>query len=101
MPSTVSFVTNAGSFGSDHCQRTAALLVCQSYFPLCDQCQSGNAYLASRQKCEITSMVECEEEWTSAVEYGILLPNCSDLPNQVTSECLTTIDTGVLNGKMF
>ena len=44
-------------------------------------------------------MVECEEEWTSAVEYGILLPNCSDLPDQVTSECLTTTDTGVLNGK--
>ena len=31
-------------------------------------------------------MVECEEEWESAREYGIPLPNCTDLPEQVTSK---------------
>ena len=77
---------HAESFGSDHCQRAAGLLVCQSYFPLCDACQSGHSYLASREECERISMVECEEEWTSAREYGIPLPNCTDLPDQVTSE---------------
>ena len=71
--------------GSDHCQRAASLLVCQSSFPLCD-CESGRSYLASREECERISMVECEEEWTSAGEYGIPLPNCTDLPGEVTSE---------------
>ena len=31
-------------------------------------------------------MVECEEEWKSAKEYGIPLPNCTDLPNKVISK---------------
>ena len=31
-------------------------------------------------------MNECEEEWMSARQYGILLPNCTDLPEEVTSE---------------
>ena len=31
-------------------------------------------------------MVECEEEWESAREYGIPLPNCTDLPEQVTGK---------------
>ena len=74
------------SFGSDHCQRVAGLLACQSYFPLCDECQSGNSYLASREDCERISMVECEEEWTSVRQYGIPLPNCSDLPEEVKSK---------------
>ena len=74
-----------GSFGSDHCQRAASLLVCQSYFPLCN-CESGRSYWASREECERISMVECEEEWTSARQYGIPLPNCTDLPQEVTSE---------------
>ena len=82
----VTFGPFSGSFGSDHCQRAAGFLVCQSYFPLCDECQSGNAYLASREECERISMVECKEEWTSAREYGIPLPNCTDLPEQVTSK---------------
>ena len=79
-------LTHTGSFGSDHCQRAAGLLVCQSYFPLCDECQSGNSYLASREECERISMVECEEEWTSASQYGIPLPNCTDLPEELTGE---------------
>ena len=79
----VTFGPCSGNFGSDHCQRAAGFLVCQSYFPLCDECQSGNVYLASRQDCERISMVECEEEWESAKEYRIPLPNCTDLPEQV------------------
>ena len=73
------------SFGSEYCQRAAGLLVCQSYFPLCD-CESGHLYLASRQECERISMVECKEEWTSAKQYGIPLPNCTDLPDGVTGK---------------
>ena len=73
------------SFGSNYCQRTASLLVCQSYFPLCD-CKSGYLYLASREECERLSMNECEEEWTSARQYGIPLPNCTELPQEITSE---------------
>ena len=82
----VTFGSCSGSFGSDHCQREAGLLICQSYFPLCDECQSGNAYLASWEKCETISTMECEEEWESAREYGIPLPNCTDLPEQVASK---------------
>ena len=74
-----------GSFGSDHCQRAGGMLLCQSYFPLCD-CESGHSYMASREECERISMVECEEEWTNARQYGIPLPNCTDLPEEVTSE---------------
>ena len=85
----ISLLTHAGSFGSDYCQRAAGLLVCQSYFPLCDECQSGNAYLASREQCEKISTVDCVEEWTSAGEYGIPLPNCTDLPEEVLSKCVT------------
>ena len=83
--------TNVGSFGSDHCQRAAGLLVCQIYFPLCDECQSGNSYLASRKECERLSMDECEKEWTSARQYGIPLPNCTDLPGELLGD----------NGKKF
>ena len=36
------------SLGSDECQRAAGMLVCLSSFPLCDECQSGHSYLASR-----------------------------------------------------
>ena len=77
--------THTGSFGSDHCQRAAGLLVCQYYFPLCD-CKSGQAYVASREECERISMVECEVEWTSARQYGIPLPNCTGLPTEISSE---------------
>ena len=63
---------------SEYCQQASAFLVCQSSFPLCD-CQSGHTYLASREECEKISMVECEEEWTSASQYGIPLPNCTEL----------------------
>ena len=63
------------------------MLVCQSSFPLCD-CKSGQSYLASREECERISMVECEEEWTSARQYGIPLPNCTDLPEEVTGKKL-------------
>ena len=77
---------HAGAFGSDHCQRAAGFLVCQSNFPLCDECQSGHSYLASKEECERVSMVECEEEWTSAREYGIRLPNCTDLPVESIGE---------------
>ena len=31
-------------------------------------------------------MNECEEEWTIARQYGIPLPNCTDLPGEITSE---------------
>ena len=31
-------------------------------------------------------MNECEEEWISARQYGIPLPNCTDLPEEITSE---------------
>ena len=72
------------SFGSEYCQRAAGLFVCQSYFPLCD-CRSGYLYLASKEECERLSMVECEEEWISVRQYGIPLPNCTDLPEEVTS----------------
>ena len=77
--------THTGSFGSDHCQKAAGLLICQNHFPLCD-CKSGQTYLASREECETISTVECEVEWTSARQYGIPLPNCSELPTEVTSE---------------
>ena len=50
------FSLYAERIGSNHCQRVAGLLVCQSYFPLCDACQSGNSYLASREECERVSM---------------------------------------------
>ena len=73
------------SFGSDYCQSVAGLLVCQSTFPLCD-CATGHSYLASREECEKISMVECEEEWTIAKQYGIPLPTCTDLPEEVKSE---------------
>ena len=77
--------SHAESLGSDNCKRAASLLVCQSMFPLCD-CKSGRSYLASREECERISLVECEEEWTSAKQYGIPLPNCTDLPGEVTSK---------------
>ena len=73
---------HAGSFGSDYCQRAAGLFVCQSNFPVCDQCQHGRSYLASREECERLSMAECHEEWTGATQYGISLPNCTDLPSE-------------------
>ena len=72
----------AGSFGSDHCQRAAGLFVCQSYFSLCDQCQLGRSYLASREECERLKTAECQEEWIGARQYGISLPNCTDLPSE-------------------
>ena len=75
----------AESEGTEYCQKAASFFVCQSSFPICD-CENGRAYMASRQECERISMVECEEEWTSAREYGISLPNCTDLPDQVTSK---------------
>ena len=31
-------------------------------------------------------MVECEEEWTGAGQYGIPLPNCTDLPQELIGE---------------
>ena len=77
---------DAGDLGSDHCQRAAGMLVCQSYFPLCDKCQSGHSFLVSREECERISIVECEEEWTIARQYGIPLPNCTDLPEQLIGE---------------
>ena len=77
---------HAGYFGSDHCQRAAGMLACQSYFPLCDECQSGHSYLASREDCERVSAVECEEEWTIARQYGIPLPNCTELPEELIGE---------------
>ena len=83
--SIVELTLFSGSMGSEHCQRAAGLLVCQISFPLCD-CGSGHSYLASREECERISMVECEDEWTSARQYGIPLPNCTDLPDEVTSE---------------
>ena len=77
---------HAGSFGSDYCQRAAGLFVCQSYFPICDECQCGRSYLASREECEKLSMAECEEEWTNAKQYGISLPNCTDLPEELIGQ---------------
>ena len=74
-----------GNFGSDYCQRAASLLVCQSYYPLCD-CESGHSYFASREQCERISMEECKKEWTNAKQYNIPLPNCTDLLEEVTSE---------------
>ena len=74
------------SLGSDDCQRAAGMLVCLSSFPLCDECQSGHSYMSSRGECERISMVECKEEWTSAREYGISLPNCTDLPEELIGE---------------
>ena len=74
------------SFGSDYCQRAAGLLVCKNYFPLCDECHSGQSYMASREECERISMVECEEDWATARQYGISLPNCTDVPEEVKSE---------------
>ena len=73
------------TFGSDHCQRAAGFLVCQSWFPLCN-CESGQSLTASREECETISMVECKEEWTTAKEYSIPLPNCTDLPEEAPSE---------------
>ena len=73
------------SFGSDYCQKAAGLLICQSYFPLCD-CKSGYLYSGAREECERISMVECEEEWMLARQYGIPLPNCTNLPEEDTSE---------------
>ena len=70
---------------SDYCQRAASLLICQSSFPLCD-CERGHSYFASRNECKRLSMDECQEEWTSAGEYGIPLPNCTDLPEEITTE---------------
>ena len=75
----------AESAGTERCKKAASFLVCQSSFPLCD-CESGQSYSASREECERISMVECEEEWTSAREYGIQLPNCTDLPLEARSE---------------
>ena len=77
---------HAGDLGSDHCQRAAGMLVCQSYFPLCDECQSGHSYLASREECETVTIVECEREWTMARQYGIPLPNCTNLAEQLIGE---------------
>ena len=77
---------HAGYLGSDRCQREAGMLACQSYFPLCDECQSGHSYLASREECERVSIMECEEEWTIARQYGIPLPNCTDLSEQLIGE---------------
>ena len=77
---------HAGDFGSDHCQRVAGMLVCQCYFPLCDECLSGHSFLASREECETVSIMECEKEWTMARQYGISLPNCSNLPKQLIGE---------------
>ena len=77
---------HAGDLGSDHCQRAAGMLACQSSFPLCDKCQSGHSYLASREDCERVSIVECEKEWTMARQYGIPLPNCTDLPEQLIGD---------------
>ena len=79
-------IIHAGYHGSDHCQRAAGMLVCQSYFPFCDKCQRGHSYLASREDCERVSIVECEEEWAMARQYGIPLPNCTDLPEQLIGE---------------
>ena len=78
-------VHSLGSFGSEYCQRAASLVACQSYFPRCD-CNNGYLYLASREECERISMTECDEEWTSARQYGIHLPNCTELQEEVTSE---------------
>ena len=72
-------------YGSDHCQREAGFFICQSSFPLCN-CKSGQTYLASREDCERISIIECEEEWTSAKEYGIPLPNCTGLPEGMKSK---------------
>ena len=76
----------AGHLGSDYCQRAAGMFVCQSYFPLCDECQNGQSYLASREECERVSIVECEKEWTMARQYGIPLPNCTHLPQLFIGE---------------
>ena len=80
------WLMHAASFGSDHCQRAAGLFVCQSYFPICNECHHGRSYLASREECERLSMAECEEEWESARQHGIYLPNCTDLPEEVIGE---------------
>ena len=71
--------------GSESCQRAAGLLVCQSSFPLCS-CKNGYSYFASREECEKISVVECDEEWANARQYGIILPNCTELPEEVTSK---------------
>ena len=62
------------------------MLACQSYFPLCDECLSGHSFLASREECDRVSIVECEKEWTMAKQYGIPLPNCTNLPEQLIGE---------------
>ena len=74
------------SFGSEHCQRAVGLLVCQSYFPLCDQCRSGQLYVASSEQCERIHVGKCGEEWMSAKQYGFPLPNCTGLAAEVTSK---------------
>lgn len=61
------------------------MLVCQSYYPLCD-CESGRSYFASREQCERISMAECENEWTNATQYKIPLPKCTDLLEEAASE---------------
>ena len=38
------------------------------------------------EECERISMVECEKEWTGATQYGIPLPNCTDLPQGFLGE---------------
>ena len=67
-------------------EQQAGFFVCQSNFPICDECQHGRSYLASREECERLSMAECEEEWTSARQYGISLPSCTDLPEELIGE---------------
>ena len=73
------------SFGSEYCQRAAGFLVCQSSFPLCD-CENGYSYFASEEVCESLSNFECWEEWTTARQYRISLPNCTNLPKEEMSE---------------
>ena len=82
----MNWLMHAESFGSDHCKRAAGLFICQSYFPICDECQHDSSYLVSREECERLSMAECEEEWESARQYGISLPNCADLPDELIGQ---------------
>ena len=70
---------------SDYCRRAASFLICQSSFPLCG-CEGGLSYFSSRNECNTVSMDECKEEWTSAGEHGIPLPNCTDLPEEIVIE---------------
>ena len=74
------------TFGSEHCQRAVGLLVCQSYFPLCDECQSGELYVASGEQCERIHIAKCGEEWTTAKQYGFPLPNCTGLAAEFSSK---------------